>query len=160
MKIANPADGTVITEITADNASAVSRKYELARGGQPKWAKTPLRARLAAIAAFREQTIAKRETLARTLTLEVGKPINQSRNELNGLLARIDFFLAESARAARGRLARTRSRSSRNGSRTNRLGSSPTFRRGTTRISSAATSSFPPLLPATRCSTSPPNSRR
>ena len=101
MKIVNPADGTVITEVTADNAAAVRRKYELARAGQPKWAKTPLRARLAAIAAFREQTVAKRETLARTLTQEVGKPIRQSRNELNGLLARIDFFLAESARALR-----------------------------------------------------------
>jgi len=101
MKIANPADGTVITEITADNASAVRRKYELARGGQSKWARTPLRARLAAIAAFRAQTVAKHETLARTLTQEVGKPIRQSRNELNGLLARIDFFLAESARALR-----------------------------------------------------------
>ncbi|MGZ5252700.1 MAG: aldehyde dehydrogenase family protein, partial [Caldimonas sp.] len=34
------------------------------------------------------------ETLARTLTSEVGKPIAQSRNELNGFLGRIDFFLA------------------------------------------------------------------
>ena len=41
------------------------------------------------------------ETLARTLTHEVGKPIRQSRNELNGLLGRIDFFIAESARALR-----------------------------------------------------------
>jgi acyl-CoA reductase-like NAD-dependent aldehyde dehydrogenase len=101
MKIVNPADGTVITEITADNVSAVRRKYELARAGQPKWAKTPLRSRLAALAAFREQTVGKRETLARTLTQEVGKPIRQSRNELNGLLARLDFFLAETARALR-----------------------------------------------------------
>jgi len=31
----------------------------------------------------------------------VGKPIRQSRNELKGLLARLDFFLAESARALR-----------------------------------------------------------
>ena len=31
----------------------------------------------------------------------MGKPIRQSRNELNGLLGRIDFFLAESARALR-----------------------------------------------------------
>ena len=33
--------------------------------------------------------------LAATLTSEVGKPIRQSRNELNGLIARIDFFLTE-----------------------------------------------------------------
>ena len=41
------------------------------------------------------------ETLARTLTLEVGKPIRQSRNEISGLLSRIDFFLAETQRALR-----------------------------------------------------------
>ena len=97
MKIVNPADGTVITEVTADNAMAVRRKYELARAGQAKWAKVPLKRRLAAIAAFRDRIVAMQETLAQTLTHEVGKPIRQSRNELNGLLGRIDFFLAESA---------------------------------------------------------------
>ncbi len=96
MKISNPADGTVITEVTADNATAVRRKYELARAGQPKWARVPLKKRLAAIANFRERVVTMRETLARTLTHEVGKPIRQSRNELNGVLGRIDFFLAES----------------------------------------------------------------
>ncbi len=101
MKITNPADGTVITEITADNAAAVRRKYELARAGQRKWAKVPIRKRLAAILAFRERIVAMHETLARTLTHEVGKPIRQSRNELNGLLGRLDFFLEESAGALR-----------------------------------------------------------
>ncbi|MEO8675011.1 MAG: aldehyde dehydrogenase family protein, partial [Casimicrobiaceae bacterium] len=101
MKISNPADGTVITEVTADNATAVRRKYELARAGQAKWAKVPLKKRLAAIAAFRERIVAMQETLARTLTHEVGKPIRQSRNEIKGLLGRIDFFLAESAATLR-----------------------------------------------------------
>src|SRR5262245_4075078 len=42
-----------------------------------------------------------RETLARTLTQEVGKPVKQSRNELDGLLVRIDFFLAEAVHVLR-----------------------------------------------------------
>ena len=41
------------------------------------------------------------ETLAATLTSEVGKPIRQSRNELNGLLGRLDFFLKEAPRTLR-----------------------------------------------------------
>jgi acyl-CoA reductase-like NAD-dependent aldehyde dehydrogenase len=61
----------------------------------------PLRKRLDAIARFRERIVAMQETLARTLTKEVGKPIRQSRNELNGLLARLDFFLGASARVLR-----------------------------------------------------------
>jgi hypothetical protein len=31
------------------------------------------------------------------MTRETGKPLKMSRNELNGLLGRIDFFLAEAA---------------------------------------------------------------
>ena len=101
MKITNPATGAVIADVAADNAAAVRRKYEVARAGQVRWAKVPIHKRLAAIAKFRDRIVAMQETLARTLTHEVGKPIRQSRNELNGLLGRIDFFIAESARALR-----------------------------------------------------------
>jgi acyl-CoA reductase-like NAD-dependent aldehyde dehydrogenase len=101
MKIANPATGAVIADIAADSAAAVRGKYATARTGQAAWARVPLRKRLAAIASFRERIVAMHETLARTLTEEVGKPIRQSRNELNGLLTRIDFFLAESAKTLR-----------------------------------------------------------
>ena len=101
MKITNPATGSVIAEVAADNAAAVRRKYEAARAGQRRWAGVPIRRRLDAIAGFRERVVAAQEKLARTLTQEVGKPIRQSRNELNGLLGRIDFFLQESTRALR-----------------------------------------------------------
>ena len=101
MKITNPATGSVIAEVAADNAAAVKRKYEAARAGQARWAEVPIRKRLDAIAGFRERVVATQEKLARTLTQEVGKPIRQSRNELNGLLGRIDFFLQESVRALR-----------------------------------------------------------
>jgi acyl-CoA reductase-like NAD-dependent aldehyde dehydrogenase len=101
MKILNPATGTPIAEVAADSRTAVRRKYELARSAQPRWAAVPQKQRIAAIARFRERIVAMHETLARTLTEEVGKPIRQSRNELNGLLTRIDFFVAESAKALR-----------------------------------------------------------
>jgi acyl-CoA reductase-like NAD-dependent aldehyde dehydrogenase len=61
-----------------------------------------MRRRIAAIERFRELVIARTDALADTLTQEVGKPIRQSRNELKGLVGRLDFFIAESARALRG----------------------------------------------------------
>ncbi|HQU50474.1 MAG TPA: aldehyde dehydrogenase family protein, partial [Casimicrobiaceae bacterium] len=61
----------------------------------------PMKKRLDAIARFRAALVAREDELARTLTQEVGKPIRQSRNELKGLLGRIDFFLAESAKTLR-----------------------------------------------------------
>jgi hypothetical protein len=50
---------------------------------------------------FRAALLAELELLAATLTEEVGKPITQSRNELNGLLPRIDFFLEQAESAVR-----------------------------------------------------------
>jgi len=99
MKILNPATGEAIADVPEDGPASVRRKYERARAAQPAWAATPLRKRLVAIAAFRERIVAMQETLARTLTREVGKPIRQSRNELKGLLLRLDFFLTEAERA-------------------------------------------------------------
>ena len=101
MKVIDPATGATIATVAEDGPAAVRAKYQRARAAQPAWAATPVKKRLAAVAAFRERIVAMHETLARTLTREVGKPIRQSRNELKGLLLRLDFFVAEAARALR-----------------------------------------------------------
>jgi acyl-CoA reductase-like NAD-dependent aldehyde dehydrogenase len=101
LPIVNPATGASIVRLVADGPREVAQHYLAARRAQPAWAATPIRKRIAAIEKFREQVIARGETLAQTLTQEVGKPIRQSRNELKGLLARLDFFIAESARTLR-----------------------------------------------------------
>jgi acyl-CoA reductase-like NAD-dependent aldehyde dehydrogenase len=101
LKIVNPATGQVAATLPADDAKSVRAKYERARAAQPAWAKTRLKQRLDAIARFRELVVAQAEPLARVLTTEVGKPLSQSRNELKGLLPRIDFFLEATAHALR-----------------------------------------------------------
>lgn len=101
MKITNPATGAVLTDVVADTVKSVRAKYARARAAQPKWAATPMKKRLAAIRKFRDLLVDQQAELARTLSLEVGKPIRQSRNELTGLAGRIDFFLAETERALR-----------------------------------------------------------
>jgi acyl-CoA reductase-like NAD-dependent aldehyde dehydrogenase len=101
LSIVNPATGSIVVRLAADGAREVAQRFAAARAAQPRWAATPIRKRIATIERFREQIVTQGETLARTLTQEVGKPIRQSRNELKGLLARLDFFIAESARALR-----------------------------------------------------------
>ena len=93
--ITNPATGTAIDELKADAADAVAAKVVQARVAQAAWAARPLAERRDIIARFRSSLVTELETLAQTLTAEVGKPIAQSRNELNGFLGRIDFFVAE-----------------------------------------------------------------
>jgi acyl-CoA reductase-like NAD-dependent aldehyde dehydrogenase len=101
LHIANPHTGLPIAELPADDAASVAAKAAAARAAQPAWARLPITDRLAMIQRFRAGIVAELETLATTLTQEVGKPIAQSRNELNGLLPRLDFFLEQAEGAMR-----------------------------------------------------------
>jgi acyl-CoA reductase-like NAD-dependent aldehyde dehydrogenase len=101
LAIHNPATGSLIAELAADTPATVAAKAVAARAAQPRWAATPMTERLAAVQRFRALLVAELEALATTLTQEVGKPIGQSRNELNGLLPRIDFFVDQVEAAVR-----------------------------------------------------------
>lgn len=95
LDIHNPATGEKIASLTADDASSVAAKARAAREAQPAWAAQSLARRKACVERFRAGVVRDLESLAAIMTRETGKPIRMSRNELNGLLPRIDFFLAE-----------------------------------------------------------------
>ena len=101
LKIFNPATGAFIVDVPADDAASVTAKVAQARAAQSQWAATTLAMRKTCMMRFRALLVERIESLAHTLTSEMGKPIGQSRNEINGLLGRIDFFLekVESATA-------------------------------------------------------------
>ena len=101
LHIINPHTGQPMAELPEDSADAVAAKAAAARAAQPAWARVPISDKLAMIQRFRAAIVAELETLATTLTQEVGKPIAQSRNELNGLLPRLDFFLEQAEGAMR-----------------------------------------------------------
>ena len=93
LKIFNPASGEHIVDVSADDAASVATKVAQARAAQPRWAATPLAERKACMVRFRALLVDRIESLAHTLTSEMGKPIKQARNEISGLPGRIDFFL-------------------------------------------------------------------
>ena len=94
LKIHNPATGELIAEVPEASEAIVAERAQAARRAQPAWAALPLAHRIEVIQRFRAGLEAECEVLAQALTAEVGKPIRQSRNEINGLLTRIDFFVA------------------------------------------------------------------
>ena len=95
LSIRNPANGERLARVPADDPASVTARAAQARAAQPAWAARPLAERKACIERFREFVVRDLESLAGIMTRETGKPITMSRNELNGLLGRIDFFLAE-----------------------------------------------------------------
>jgi acyl-CoA reductase-like NAD-dependent aldehyde dehydrogenase len=98
MRIINPATEELIRELEDDAEEIIADKLKRARAGQKAWARTPLEERITRLRRFRELVVERTEQLARTTTLEMGKPISQSRNELKALLGRIDFFVDQVGR--------------------------------------------------------------
>lgn len=96
LKIYNPANGEVIKELKEDTRQEITQKFEKAKAAQSAWASQPLKKRIDVIAAFDKLLESNISSLALTLTREVGKPLKQSNNEINGARKRIKFFLENS----------------------------------------------------------------
>ncbi|MDR6783752.1 acyl-CoA reductase-like NAD-dependent aldehyde dehydrogenase [Pedobacter africanus] len=93
MNIVNPATEEIITTVKEDDSKSLSHKRNLLKMGQKNWAAKTLQERKAVIAKFYELLEAEKEQLAAVLTSEVGKPLQQSRNEINGARNRISWML-------------------------------------------------------------------
>jgi acyl-CoA reductase-like NAD-dependent aldehyde dehydrogenase len=96
MKIVNPATEEMIEEIAEDNRFTLSNKFQLLKTGLHPWQEVPLAERVEVIRRFSALLEANMERLAAILTSEVGKPLQQSRNELKGAITRIQW-LAQNA---------------------------------------------------------------
>ena len=98
MKIINPATEKIIKEVTEDTLQTVRQKFDQLTKGQQSWKKVNIEQRIIVIQKFNELLKEHEEELANTLTSEMGKPLQQSRNELNGARARIKYFIENSAK--------------------------------------------------------------
>jgi acyl-CoA reductase-like NAD-dependent aldehyde dehydrogenase len=97
LKIKNPATDEFIEEVAEDTKASIQEKFSRAKIAQKKWAKASLSDRLKPLSRFKDLLIENTEDLAKTLSSEMGKPIQQARNELKAMPERIDFYLKETA---------------------------------------------------------------
>jgi acyl-CoA reductase-like NAD-dependent aldehyde dehydrogenase len=92
MRIINPATEELIREIQEDDAKSVERKFLELKSAQIEWQKVRIKERIKKLQGFSELLNTNIEHLAAVLTSEVGKPLQQSRNEVNGARARIKWL--------------------------------------------------------------------
>ncbi len=93
IEVVNPATEEIMARIETDDLDTLQQKLTALKRGQPVWKEVALAQRISTIkkyAALLEENI---EELAHTLTTEVGKPLQQSRNEINGSRARIQWMI-------------------------------------------------------------------
>jgi acyl-CoA reductase-like NAD-dependent aldehyde dehydrogenase len=91
--VRNPATGEVLRTIEADDERAIATKLERARRAQRDWAAGAYSDRAEIMRRFRDLLDAEAEHFAATTTMEVGKPLRQSRNEVRAVLDRVDWFV-------------------------------------------------------------------
>tara|TARA_R110002049_G_scaffold75552_3_gene194319 strand:- start:100 stop:1464 length:1365 start_codon:yes stop_codon:yes gene_type:complete len=92
MDIINPATGSTIEKLTEDTPVEVNNKIAALIEGQKIWAKVPLEERVAIIKKYGDLVVENLDELAKILSLETGKPIQQAINEIKGAQNRIDHI--------------------------------------------------------------------
>ncbi len=92
MHIINPSNGEVIREITEDNQETLNAKFQLLKNAQSGWSALEIKQRVKILQDFSIGLKNQIEMLAAILTSEIGKPLQQSRNEINGARTRIQWL--------------------------------------------------------------------
>jgi acyl-CoA reductase-like NAD-dependent aldehyde dehydrogenase len=98
MDIINPATGERIASLDSDQQQSLDTKLAILQAGQKKWMQVPLQERITILERYATLLESNLETLAQTLTAEVGKPLQQARNEINGSRTRIAWLTANAMR--------------------------------------------------------------
>src|SRR5258708_18725692 len=91
MKIINPGTEELIGEIEEDTKVTLGEKFQQLQAAQSGWQKVSLSERIKVLQKFSALIKENIEQLSLTLTNEVGKPLQQSRNEINGAATRIKW---------------------------------------------------------------------
>ena len=92
MKIYNPATEEIITTIQEDNEASLALKFERLKISAKSWSAVPLQTRAEILEKFVSLIKENIEELASILSSEMGKPVQQSRNEINGASAKATWL--------------------------------------------------------------------
>ncbi|MCP1471635.1 succinate-semialdehyde dehydrogenase/glutarate-semialdehyde dehydrogenase [Sphingobium sp. OAS761] len=99
LEVINPADGSRITAVTRHDIPALTAIIEQADVARHAWAARTAKERSDVLRAWYDLIIEKAEDLARLMTLESGKPLDEARGEVKYGAAFIEWFAEEARRA-------------------------------------------------------------
>ncbi|HLR22818.1 MAG TPA: NAD-dependent succinate-semialdehyde dehydrogenase [Pseudogracilibacillus sp.] len=104
--VLNPANGSVIQTITRDSEKAIEEKLEKGYKAFKKWKKTNAHERSKLLKDWSALIQKHKESIAKVMTEENGKPLAESRGEVDYATSFIDWY-AEEAKRTYGRLVPT-----------------------------------------------------
>ena len=92
LKVVNPTTGETIKELPQHSTESIEQAYKDASTAQKTWAKREVSERVEILERFGNLLVEKHEELAKILTQEMGKPLQQSKTEIKATKVRVDFF--------------------------------------------------------------------
>src|ERR1700722_13823154 len=95
LDVANPADGTLVGRIATADRTTVNRALHDAYVAWPAWRRLPGRDRAAILLRIAAALERRSGEIARTMTLENGKPLAQSRGEVAMSVDHLRWFAGE-----------------------------------------------------------------
>jgi acyl-CoA reductase-like NAD-dependent aldehyde dehydrogenase/uncharacterized protein YceH (UPF0502 family) len=94
LPVRNPATGAMLRDVAVTEEREIAQKTDRARRAQRAWAARPYEERAEPLRRFATMLGAEAEECARLTTSEVGKPIRQSRSEIEATCERIVWNVA------------------------------------------------------------------
>ena len=98
LNIINPANGVQIASIESDTIESLKLKYDSLQKAKESWKELGLKSRIAVLKQFSHILSQNKDRLSAILTSEVGKPLSQSGNEINGAIGRITWLCDNAAK--------------------------------------------------------------
>lgn len=93
LKSINPHDQSIVGELKVSTKQDVKRAVKKAKEAFGSWKDLSIKQRIDFIKKFREKVVKNREKIARLTTLEMGKPMQQSFDDVDGELKFLDYYV-------------------------------------------------------------------
>lgn len=84
--------GEILWESTIEEKT-IDQACSSAKAASEDWANLPLNERITCVLAFQEQLRASKNTLAETISKETGKPLWESKSEVDGMIAKVSISI-------------------------------------------------------------------
>ena len=97
-KVKNPATGELIQEITRNTEEEINQALENGQKEFKKWAKVNAHERSRLLRAWSRKIQENKEEIAKVMTMENGKPLQESLGEVNYATSYIDWYAEEAVR--------------------------------------------------------------
>ncbi|HEY6868148.1 MAG TPA: aldehyde dehydrogenase family protein, partial [Novosphingobium sp.] len=99
LPVSNPADGSLVATVRAYDGPALTAVIEAAEAARHAWAARTAKQRSDVLRAWYDLLCDNAEALARLVTLESGKPLDEARGEVGYGAAFVEWFAEEARRA-------------------------------------------------------------